>query len=98
MGQIKNALDAAAALKSQPMASKAEQVANVRIKLRDIGGRILSLAAEYKELLELAEDDDDRAEFQARKVEAVASVKADFDGADDTTKAIINGVLDALRA
>ena len=98
MGQFKDAIDAAEAAKNQPLIGKAQQLENVRLNIRRIGGMILSSTAEYKDLLSLVADADDQALLDARKAEAIASVKADFESADPVVKAIVESVLTDLMA
>lgn len=76
----------------------AQQLGDIRQRMRRIGGEILSLAAAYRAVLALASDAEDQAELTTRKSEAIASVKADFTTADPTTKAIIDDVLTSLLA
>lgn len=92
MGQLKDSIAQAEFLQA------AQQLGDIRQRMRRIGGEILSLAAAYKAVLALASDADDQAELETRKAEAVAGVKADFASADVATKAIINAVLTDLLA
>lgn len=92
MGQLKDSISQAEFLHA------AQQLGDVRQRMRRIGGEILSLAAAYRTIIALAADADDQAELTARKVDAIASVKADLATADAETKAIIVEVLSALLA
>lgn len=92
MGQLKDSITQAEFL------AAAQQLGDIRQRMRRIGGEILSLAGAYRTVLALAADAEDQAELDTRKAEAIASVKADFASADVTTKAIIDGVLTDLLA
>lgn len=76
----------------------AQQLGDMRQRMRQIGGQIISLAAAYKGVVAMAADADDEAELASRKDAAIASVKADFAATDAATKAIIDAVLTDLLA
>lgn len=92
MGLLKDSINQAEFLQA------AQQLGDVRQRMRRIGGDILSLAAAYKTITALASDADDQTELETRKAEAIASVKSDFAQADAETKTIIDEVLTALLA
>lgn len=92
MGQLKDSISQAEFLQA------AQNLGDIRQRMRRIGGEILSLAAAYRGVQALASDSEDATELIARKAEAINLVRADIASADADTKAIILDVLKAIIA